>query len=89
MHNQQQPQGPQIDLKNTDPVLNEDGSPLFLQGMILRKVSKFVTGTPEDTLLTIPVFYDPKTFKILENSVPGDIREEFEEMYSKENQNED
>ena len=79
-----QQQGPQIDLKNTEAVLNEDGGPLFLQGVILRKVSKFVTGTAEDGIMPIPVFYDPKTLKVFEGSVPKDIREEYEELYKQD-----
>jgi hypothetical protein len=81
--NQQQPQGgmPPIDLKNTEQVFNESGGPLFQQGFIIRKVSKFVTGTPEDMLLNVPVFYDPETYKILPESVPEDIREDLQEYY--------
>ena len=48
----------------------------FKQGVILRKVSRFVTGTDEDALLPIPVFYDPETKKILKDSIPKDLREE-------------
>jgi len=79
-----QQQGPQIDLKNTEPILNEEGGPLFLQGVILRKVSKFVTGTAEDGIMPIPVFYDPATLKVYQGSVPKDIREEYEELYKGE-----
>ena len=31
--------------------------------LLLRTVSKFVTGTDEDALIPIPVFYDPETGK--------------------------
>ena len=58
-------QMPPIDLKNTTEVKNFDGGSIFSQGVILRRVSKFVTGTDEDALLPIPVFYDPSTNKIL------------------------
>jgi hypothetical protein len=72
---QQQVQPP-IDLKNTSEVKNFNGGVIFQQGVILRKVSKFVTGTDEDALLPIPVFYDPTTKKILKSSVPKELREE-------------
>lgn len=75
MNNPQQPQL-NIDLTNTTAVNNSDGSSIFQQGVILRKVSKFVTGTDEDALLPIPVFFDPTTSKILTDSVPKDLREE-------------
>ena len=45
----------------------------------LRTVSKFITGTDEDALLPIPVFYDPVSNKILEGSIPKDLREEYKE----------
>jgi hypothetical protein len=76
--NHQQPQL-NIDLKNTSPVKNFDGGSVFQQGVILRKVSKFVTGTNEDALLPIPVFIDPLTKKILTDSVPQELREELKD----------
>ena len=73
---EQQMQQPPIDLKNTSEVKNFNGGSIFQQGVILRKVSKFVTGTNEDALMPIPVFFDPETNKILTDSVPKDLREE-------------
>jgi hypothetical protein len=74
-----QQQGPNIDLKNTSEVKNFNGGSIFQQGVILRKVSRFVAGTDEDALLPIPVFYDPETNKILTDSVPKDLREEMKD----------
>ncbi len=79
MQQQQQQQGPPIDLKNTSEVKNSEGGSVFQQGVVLRTVSKFITGTDEDALLPIPVFYDSKTGKILESSVPKDLREELKD----------
>lgn len=77
---QQTPQQqPQIDLKNTTEVKNFNGGSIFQQGVILRKVSRFVAGTDEDALLPIPVFYDPETNKILTDSIPKDLREEMKD----------
>jgi|TARA_R110000782_G_scaffold27733_2_gene69984 hypothetical protein len=76
---QPQQQGPPIDLKNTSAVANSEGGSVFLQGVVLRTVSKFITGTDEDALLPIPVFYDAVTGKILSSSVPKDLREELKE----------
>jgi len=76
---EQQVQQPQIDLKNTTEVKNFNGGAIFQQGVILRKVSKFVTGTSEDALMPIPVFYDPTSQKILTDSVPKDLREELKD----------
>ena len=79
MQQQQQPQGPPIDLKNTSAVENSEGKSVFLQGVILRKVSKFVAGTDSDALMPIPVFYDAATGKLVEDSVPNDLREEYKD----------
>ena len=75
-----QQQQPQIDLKNTTAVTNEEGGVLFQQGVILRKVSKFVTGTSEDALIPIPVFFDGSTGKVVMESVPADLREELKDQ---------
>ena len=67
-----------IDLTKTTTVEPENGK-VWAQGVILRKVSKFVTGTNEDALMPIPVFYDPTSQKILTDSVPKDLREELKD----------
>tara|TARA_B110000977_G_scaffold40399_1_gene54325 strand:+ start:738 stop:980 length:243 start_codon:yes stop_codon:yes gene_type:complete len=76
---QQQVQQPQIDLKNTSAIKNSKDTSIFQQGVILRTVSKFVMGTDEDALLPIPVFYDGKTMKIVESSLPKELREEYKD----------
>ena len=75
----QQGQGLNIDLKNTTGIETPEGGKIFLQGMILRKVSKFVVGANEDAVMPIPVFYDPSTNKILESTIPADLREEYKD----------
>jgi pimeloyl-ACP methyl ester carboxylesterase len=49
-----------FDLKNTQEVLTSSGDKVWQQGFVIRKVSKFITGTSEDAVMPIPVFYDPK-----------------------------
>lgn len=82
MQNTQQPQM-NIDLKNTTGVFPSKGK-VWQQGVLLRKVSKFVAGSDNDALLPIPVFFDPETGKILEGTVPQDLREEFADDIIKE-----
>ena len=65
-----------IDLTKTTTVEPESGK-VWAQGVILRKVSKFVTGTHEDALIPIPVFYDPSTGQICLDTLPKEIREEY------------
>jgi hypothetical protein len=68
-----------IDLKNTTGIQNSEGGSVFQQGLILRKISKFIAGTPEDAIMPIPVFYDPHTFKIFAEALPKELREELKD----------
>ena len=68
-----------IDIKNTTPITSPEGNQVFSEGVILRKVSKFVTGTQEDGVIPVPVFYDVVTGKILVELLPKELRAEFEE----------
>ena len=79
MNNQQQ-QGLNIDFKNTTAIEGFDGGYLFGQAFVLRKVSKFVAGTEEDAMLPIPVFYDLDTKKIIKDSLPKELRDEYKDI---------
>jgi|EP01052_Picozoa_sp_SAG31_P015371 hypothetical protein len=72
-----QPQQPQIDLSKTTAVETPSGSKIWQQGVILRKVSRFVVGSDEDGLIPIPVFYDSETGDILLDTLPKELREEY------------
>ena len=73
---EQQPQM-NLDLSKTTAVNTPSGGKIWQQGMIIRKVSKFVVGAQEDALVPIPVFYDAETGKILEDTLPRELREEY------------
>tara|TARA_Y100001980_G_C14388904_1_gene188644 strand:- start:415 stop:663 length:249 start_codon:yes stop_codon:yes gene_type:complete len=78
--NQNQAQAaPNVDLNNTTSIETPNGNKIFQQGVILRQVSKFVVGASEDAILPIPVFYDPETGKVLEQTLPKELREEFKD----------
>jgi hypothetical protein len=49
----------------------------FNKVSFLRSVSKFVVGAEEDAVLPVPVFYDPISGKILESTIPVELREEY------------
>ena len=68
-----------IDFNNTTGVESEDGNVVFQEGFILRRVSKFVTGTQEEGIIPIPVFYDVKTGKIFKETLPKEIRKFYED----------
>ena len=71
-------QQPQIDLAKTTSVPNDSGGQLFQQGFILRKVSRFITNGDEDAVLPIPGFYDKETGKILKDTLPPELRNEYD-----------
>ena len=68
-----------VDLKSTTAILNSEGKNIFVSGVILRKISKFVAGTDEDAIMPLPVFYDPSTGKILKEGLPKELREELKD----------
>ena len=76
MDNPQQPQM-NLDLSKTTPLETPSGGKIWHTGMVLRKVSKFVTGTSEDAIVPITVFYDRETNEILEDTLPKELREEY------------
>jgi DNA-directed RNA polymerase subunit RPC12/RpoP len=54
--NQEQPRL-NIDLTKTQEVVcDKCGSKVFQEGLMLRKASKFLTGTTQDALIPLPVF---------------------------------
>ena len=68
-----------VDIKQSTPIKSEEGNQIFQEATVLRKISKFLTGTAEDAVIPIPVFIDTKTGKILIELLPKELREEYEE----------
>ena len=66
-----------VDLKSTTAIEGKDGNHIFQQGVLLRKVSKFVVGAEEDAVMPIPVFFDTASGKVLESTIPVELREEY------------
>ncbi len=79
MQNNQEMPKLNVDLANTQPYIDQDGGQLFMEGMILRKVSKFLTGSSEDQLVPIPVVINIRTKKVVTELLPPQLKEEFEE----------
>ncbi len=80
MNKQPQNLNVNVDIKSTQPITSPEGHHVFAEGVILRKVSKFVAGTSEDAIMPIPVFYDVKTGKILVEMLPKELREEYADL---------
>ena len=79
MNQPTQPVQLNVDLKNTEKV-EFDGQALVGEGFVLRKVSKFVTGQEEDGIIPIPVFYDVTTGKIIKETLPKELQDEYEDQ---------
>jgi hypothetical protein len=69
-----------IDFSTTTAVEGFNGGQLFGQAFIIRKISKFVIGADEDAMMPIPVFYDLETKKIITDSLPKELREEYKDI---------
>ena len=81
---QQPQQQVKIDIKTTTSIKSPEGNMVFQEGIVLRKVSKFIAGTDEDGIIPVPCFFDIKTGKVLIELLPKELREEFQEIYDKE-----
>lgn len=69
-----------IDFSTTTAVEGFDGGQLFGQAFVLRKISKFIIGANEDALIPIPVFYDLESKKIIKDSLPPELRDEYADI---------
>ena len=62
-----------VALKDTTPIACEEcQSEVFKEGVLLRKVSRFVTGTSQDALMPIPVFACAKCGHVNADFMPKD-----------------
>lgn len=77
--NQEQKMQMNVDIKQSTPITDDDGNQIFYEATVLRKISKFLTGTSEDAVIPIPVFIDLKTGKILTELMPKELKVEYEE----------
>jgi hypothetical protein len=62
-----------VALKDTTAINCEEcDSSVFQEGVLLRKISRFVTGTSQDALMPIPVFSCAKCGHVNEEFTPKD-----------------
>ena len=62
-----------VALKDTTSIACEEcGHSVFQEGVLLRKISRFVTGTSQDALMPIPVFSCSKCGHVNEEFMPKD-----------------
>jgi hypothetical protein len=62
-----------VSLKDTLPIVCEEcENDIFVEGVMLRKISRFVTGTSQDALMPIPVFSCAKCGHVNADFMPKD-----------------
>ena len=62
-----------VALKDTTAIACEEcGHSVFQEGVLLRKISRFVTGTSQDALMPIPVFSCSKCGHVNSEFMPKD-----------------
>jgi uncharacterized Zn finger protein len=62
-----------VALKDTTAIdCEECGNGVFQEGVLLRKISRFVTGTSQDALMPIPVFSCSKCGHVNAEFMPKD-----------------
>ncbi len=66
-----------IDLKMTEPIVCEKcGKEVFVQGVMLRKVSALLTGTGQPGIIPVPVFYCAECGHVNQEFIPVELREQ-------------
>lgn len=71
---------PKVNINDTQMVTDGDNA-VYSEGILLRKVSRFLAGTDEDQLVPIPIVYNVKTGKPLFEMIPAEVRQEYIEFY--------
>lgn len=66
-------------LPQSTAVTSENGNHVFVEGVLLRKISKILLASEKDGVIPIPCFYDPKTGEILLDMLPKELRDEYME----------
>ena len=75
---------PKIDIKLATTVFSPEGNCVFTEGVVLKKLSKFVANTTDDAIIPVPCFYDIVTKKVLIELLPREMQQEFKDLYEKE-----
>jgi DNA-directed RNA polymerase subunit RPC12/RpoP len=65
--------------KTTGIACDECGNESFQEGFLIRKASKFLTGTAQDAIIPIPTFVCAKCGHTNEEFLPGEIKNKTEE----------
>jgi uncharacterized Zn finger protein len=65
--------------KTTGMSCDECGNEVFQEGVMLRKASRFITGTAQDAMIPIPVFACSKCGHVNEEFIPSQLKNKSED----------
>jgi uncharacterized Zn finger protein len=66
--------------KTTGMACDECSNEVFQEGVMLRKASRFITGTAQDAMIPIPVFACSKCGHVNEELIPMQLRKNAENI---------
>lgn len=64
--------------KTTGIICDKCNNEVFIEGVMLRKASRFITGTPQDAMIPIPVFACSKCGHVNDEFLPLQLRNQDE-----------
>jgi len=64
--------------KTTGMSCDECSNEIFQEGVMLRKASRFITGTAQDAMIPIPVFACSKCGHVNEDFIPSQLKKQAE-----------
>jgi hypothetical protein len=64
--------------KTTAAECDQCKNEVFIEGVMLRKASRFITGTAQDAVIPIPVFTCSKCSHVNEEFLPSQLRKQAE-----------
>ena len=76
MNMQTQQPGLNINLNDARDIVCECGNRIFMPGFRFKKVSRLLTGQPQDSILPIELFLCTACGKPLQELLPTELREE-------------
>lgn len=71
--------------KTTGVSCEQCNNNIFQEGVMLRKASRFITGTAQDALIPIPVFACSKCGHVNNEFLPMQLRTDYAEVIEEEN----
>lgn len=69
-----------VTLDKTTPIVCSCENEIFIEGVLLRKASRFITGTSQDGIIPVPVFTCSKCGEVLEETLPLQLRKDAENI---------